>query len=224
MKYHRIAIKRVALNTVFHAFGFGLLIALMWIPVTASAQLTNEQVAQIPAGVQPIRFSHKIHAGQDAIPCQYCHIYARRSSISGVPPVRICMGCHQLIGTQLDEVQKVHKYWNDKKPIPWVKIFDIPDFVGFPHFKHVNARNEIYPSGVACETCHGPIKTMAVVEKRDADFGLMGWCLRCHLTIPGALERKRAEPESPGSIFLKNAKTPKGHYRANLTDCLTCHK
>ena len=65
---------------------------------------------------------------------------------------------------------------------------------------------------------------MHVVEKFYPDFGLMGWCLECHLTIPGAMERKKAIPEKPGSTVLKNAKGPKGHYRPNLTDCLTCHK
>ncbi|MBI3993196.1 MAG: cytochrome c3 family protein [Candidatus Lambdaproteobacteria bacterium] len=222
MKYHRIAFERVSC-----ALAFGVLVALLWMPALALAQvelLTDAKVAQIPAGPQPIRFSHQIHAGQDLISCEYCHIYARRSDVAGVPPVRICMGCHQLVGQQLMEVQKVVKYWTDQTPIPWVKIFDVPDFVRFAHFKHVTANNEVYPNGVQCQTCHGPIETMPTTVKQDANFGTMGWCLQCHLTIPGMMERKRAEPASEGSAFLKNAKTPKGHYRPHLTDCLTCHK
>ena len=222
MKFHHMTFQRLSC-----ALALGVLLALLWMPGLASAQvelLTDEKVAQIPAGPQPIRFSHQIHAGQDQIPCEYCHIYARRSDVSGVPPVRICFGCHQLVGQQLMEVQKVVKFWTDQTPIPWVKIFDVPDFVRFAHFKHVNARNEVYPNGVLCETCHGPIQTMPTVVKQDPNFGKMGWCLACHLTIPGMMERKRAEPASEGSAFLKNAKTPEGHYRANLTDCLTCHK
>ncbi len=222
MKYHRLALQRGLC-----ALAFGLLVALAAMPGAATAQvnlLTDEQVAKIPIGPQPIRFSHQIHAGQNAIPCEYCHIYARRSNVSGVPPVRICMGCHQLVGAQLQEVQKVQKYWTDQTPIPWVKIFDVPDFVRFPHFKHVNARNEVYPNGVTCQTCHGEIQTMPVVAKVNPAFGTMGWCLDCHLTIPGMLERKRAIPEREGSTFIKNAKTPAGHLRPYLTDCLTCHK
>lgn len=190
----------------------------------ALAQLTDQDVAKIPAGPQPIKFSHKIHATDIQIPCEYCHIYARRSLVSGVPPVQICMGCHQLVGTQLAEVQKLKEYWDKKEPIPWVKIHDVPDFVRYPHFRHVRARNEIFPNGVPCQRCHGPIETMHVVEKFNPDFGLMGWCMECHLTIPGAQERKAATPAGPGSTSLKNAMSPIGHHRPNLTDCLTCHK
>ena len=219
MKYYRVAFQRGCC-----AVTAGLLLGLLFAAGTASAQLTNEQVAQIPAGQQPIAFSHKIHAGDNAIPCQYCHIYARRSASSGVPPVEICAGCHKLVGTQLDEVQKVMKFWNDQQPIPWVKIHDVPDFVHYPHFKHINAKNETFPDGVACQTCHGPIETMDVVEKFDPNFGTMGWCLECHLTVPGMLERKRAISESEHSTLVMNAKGPDGHFRPNLTDCLTCHK
>ncbi len=63
-----------------------------------------------------------------------------------------------------------------------------------------------------------------MVEKQHPDFGQMGWCMECHLTIPGALERKRAIPESPGSSILAQLKRPDGSYRPNLTDCMTCHK
>lgn len=219
MKYHPVAIQRVCC-----ALAFGLLVGMFYSAGTASAQLTNEQVAQIPPGPQPIAFSHKIHATTNQIPCQYCHIYARRSSTSGVPPVAICVGCHKMIGTQLDEVQKVIKYWNEKTPIPWVKIHDVPDFVRFQHFKHINAKNETFPKGVACQTCHGPIETLDVVTIQNPDFGLMGWCMKCHLSIPGMMERKRGTPASPGSTVVMNAKTPAGHYRPNLTDCKTCHK
>ncbi len=190
----------------------------------ALAQLTDQDVADIPAGPQPIKFSHKIHATDIQIPCEYCQIYARRSLVSGAPPVQICMGCHQLVGTQLAEVQKLKEYWDKKEPIPWVKIHDVPDFVRYPHFRHVRARNETFPEGVPCQRCHGPIETMHVVEKFNPDFGLMGWCMECHLTIPGAQERKAATPAGPGSTSLKNAMSPIGHHRPNLTDCLTCHK
>lgn len=192
---------------------------------TASAQnMTEEELAKIPAGPQPIKFSHKVHAGVNQIPCQYCHIYARRSQVSGVPPVAICAGCHQFVATGLSEVKKVMDYWNKKEPIPWVKIHDVPDFVRFIHSSHVNAKNKTFPTGVTCQTCHGPVETLDVVKKVDPNFGKMGWCLSCHLTIPGALERKRAVPEHPGSSKLKAAFRLDGRLRPNLTDCMTCHK
>lgn len=201
-----------------------ILLATAGLPGISWAQMTEEQLAEIPAGSQPIKFSHKVHAADNLIPCQYCHIYARRSSVSGAPPVAICAGCHKFVSPGLSEVKKVMKFWEEKKPIPWMKIHDVPDFVHYPHNKHINASNEIYPNGIPCQDCHGPIQEMHVVEKFNPDFGRMGWCLKCHLTIPGTLERKRATPESEGSAILLNALRPDGRHRPNLTDCLTCHK
>lgn len=202
----------------------GLMLTFFLFSGIALAQLTDADVEKIPAGPQPIRFSHKIHTTDNQIDCQYCHIYARRTNSSGVPPVAICVGCHKFVGAQLEEVKKVMGFWEKKEPIPWVKIHDVPDFVRYPHSKHINAKNETYPEGVPCQDCHGPIEKMDVVEKFDANFGKMGWCLTCHLKIPGTLERKRAIAASTNPKLLKNAGHPSGNYtRPNLTDCLTCH-
>ena len=172
---------------------------------------------------QPIAFSHEIHATQDQIPCQYCHIYARRSFSSGVPPVSICLGCHgtkeaPLIFPESVEVNKMRDYWSKKEPIPWVKIHDLPDYVRFPHKKHITADAERFKPGaedscdeatdarslackvkafkqggdVRCTACHGDIKTMPVIQVVDNDFGEMGWCLKCHLQVKGVAERKTA--------------------------------
>ncbi len=190
----------------------------------AQQALTEADLAKIPGGDQPIKFSHSIHATQNQIDCQYCHIYARRSASAGVPPVAICMGCHTSVATNLSEIQKVTKYWDDQEPIPWVKIHDVPDFVKFPHDRHVNAKNEVYPAGVPCADCHGDIAGMSVVEVANPDFGTMGWCLTCHLTVPGALERKRRTPTEPGSMEVMYKIHPSGDYaRPETTDCLTCH-
>ena len=91
---------------------------------------------------QPIAFSHKLHTVQNGIPCQYCHLYARRSFSSGVPPVSTCIGCHgpneqKLVKPDSLEVKKMRDYWAKGEPIPWVKVHDIPDFVRFPHKVHI---------------------------------------------------------------------------------------
>ncbi len=122
--------------------------------------------------VQPIAFSHKIHVGDNAIPCLFCHSGARRSSVAGVPSVQLCMGCHKITAADKPEVKKLHEYWNGKRPIPWVKIFDQPDFVHFPHESHVRA-------GIACQTCHGPVETMERV--REAVRLEMDTCVTCHM-------------------------------------------
>ncbi len=190
--------------------------------------LTDEDVEKIDAGTedirQPIKFSHKIHANDNQIDCQYCHIYARRSFSSGVPPVAICIGCHKMVGSNLKEVKKVLGYWERKEPIPWVKIHDVPDYVRYPHYKHINAKNEKYENGVPCKKCHGPIETMDVVKKTVPNFGQMGWCLKCHLTIKGTQEQKWAIAATDNPKKLKYAKHPSGNdNRPRLTDCLTCH-
>ena len=203
-------------------FGAGLSL----FPTAGAAQqlLTEEDLAKIPAGAQPIKFSHRIHADVNQIQCQYCHVYARRSKVAGIPAVAICMGCHRFVNPGLSEIQKIGKYWDAHEPIPWVKIHDIPDFVRFDHSRHVNAKNETFPDGVPCQKCHGEVQTLDVVYKVDPMFGKMGWCLACHLTVPGTLEQKRDTPETLTSMRLLHSQHPGGNYqRPRLTDCLTCH-
>jgi hypothetical protein len=120
---------------------------------------------------QPIDFSHKIHAGDNAIPCLYCHTQARRSIAAGVPSVNKCVSCHSIVAKDRPQIRKVMDYWASHQPIPWIKVHDLPDFVYFPHKRHVQA-------DVACQTCHGPVETMHRVE-RIAPMK-MGWCLNCH--------------------------------------------
>jgi mono/diheme cytochrome c family protein len=143
------------------------------------------------APAQPIFFSHLIHAGSFGIACQYCHANASRGPAATVPSVERCMGCHKIVGAQDNpEIAKLHQYWNSRTPIPWVRIFKVPEFTYFPHKPHVVA-------GVACQTCHGPIERMRVVGARTGRniandlqnlVGLrpppppltMGWCIDCH--------------------------------------------
>lgn len=120
---------------------------------------------------QPIAFSHRLHAGEKKIPCQYCHAYARRSTVAGVPSVQTCMGCHALVAVRKPEIRKVAAYWEQRAPIPWVKIHNLPDFVYFSHKRHIRA-------GLACQQCHGPVETMDRVYQYSSLE--MGWCLTCH--------------------------------------------
>lgn len=120
---------------------------------------------------QPIDFSHKIHATDNAIPCQYCHVQARRSIAAGVPSVGKCVSCHRIVAKDRPQIRKLMRYWDSHEPIAWVKVHDLPDFVYFPHKRHVQAE-------VACQTCHGPVETMKRV-RRVVPLK-MGWCLNCH--------------------------------------------
>lgn len=120
---------------------------------------------------QPIAFSHKVHAAQRGIACTYCHEYVAKSSVAGVPSVELCMGCHRVVIPNEEEVQKLTSYWNNREPIPWVRVYRLPDFVYFTHQVHIAA-------DVRCESCHGNVANMDRVSK--AQSLSMGWCLECH--------------------------------------------
>ncbi len=147
--------------------------------------------------VQPIYYSHKVHAGVNQINCQYCHIGVYQGKQATIPSVNICMNCHMQIkeyggekifneeGQEVNgtaEIQKLYKYagyepgkpWDaDKaKPIEWARIHNLPDHVYFNHSQHVKAGQ------VQCQTCHGEIQKMGEV-KQFADLS-MGWCINCH--------------------------------------------
>ena len=127
-------------------------------------------VARDPAG-QPIAFSHAHHAGQYQIACEFCHTYARRGPVAGIPSVERCVGCHQSILTDQPEIQKLLEYWENEEPIPWLRIHDLPDYVRFTHKAHVRA-------GINCENCHGDVKSMEIAQQVESLS--MGWCLDCH--------------------------------------------
>lgn len=148
--------------------------------------------------VQPIHFSHKIHAGDNAINCKYCHSSARVSKNAGIPSLNVCMNCHKSISefqgdkdsTYVDyskeyytqQIQKLYtavgwdkaaqKYTGKSEPVKWIRIHNLPDFVYFNHSQHVTV------AGIECQKCHGPVQTFEI-QKQFAPL-TMGWCIKCH--------------------------------------------
>ncbi|CAM1367806.1 c-type cytochrome [Tenacibaculum xiamenense] len=150
--------------------------------------------------IQPIAFSHKIHAGDNKIDCQYCHSAAKHSKHSGIPSVNVCMNCHKNISevaedtkvimdgialTKKDldgEIQKIYdaagwdaeklEYTGNTKPIKWVRIHNLPDFAYYNHSQHVTV------AGLKCQKCHGPVEEMDEVYQYSPLT--MGWCIDCH--------------------------------------------
>lgn len=178
----------------------GVLKTLALFSVSASLVACGSQSGSSPQGYepdQPINYSHQKHAGDLQIPCLYCHFGAEKSRHAGIPPANVCMNCHWMVKTDSPEIQKLKKAVDSNTPIEWVKIHNLPDYVLFNHSRHVNA-------GVSCQTCHGPIETMAKV--RQAAPLTMGWCIECH----------RAS-----GIGAPNP-DPKGG-AATGTDCASCH-
>ncbi|MGB2115953.1 MAG: c-type cytochrome [Flavobacteriaceae bacterium] len=146
--------------------------------------------------VQPIHYSHRIHAGDNGIDCKYCHSSARVSKHSGIPSLNICMNCHKSIYEVAEstateeyskefydgEIKKLYaavgwdeneqKYTGKTKPVKWVRIHNLPDFAYFNHSQHVSV------AGVECQTCHGPVEEMEVMYQHAPLT--MGWCINCH--------------------------------------------
>lgn len=165
-----------------------------------------------PVVEQPIEFPHFRHAGDAKdggmqINCMYCHTYARRSMVAGIPPVQKCIGCHQSIESVRDKprIQKLFEYWDAKKPIPWKKVHDLPDFVRFNHERHIQRFyfQQDRPYQEVCGYCHGNVKAMTVAQRQKPLT--MGWCASCH------------EKDHP--VGADSSKT--GH---GPNDCFTCHK
>lgn len=149
---------------------------------------------------QPIYYSHKVHAGINQINCLYCHGSAWDSKHAAIPSVNVCMNCHKAISTYekgpklydengdeingTAEIEKLYKYagfdpknpsvWNSSKskPIEWIKIHNLPDYVYFNHSQHVRTGK------VQCQSCHGEITAMDEV-KQVSELS-MGWCVNCH--------------------------------------------
>src|SRR5215475_2262516 len=134
-------------------------------------QLSRIGIHQGYGPKQPIAFPHKVHAGDNKIPCLYCHYAARTSRHAGIPPASVCMNCHTILEKQTVEIEKLKETVQEQRPLRWVKVHNLPDFVYFNHSQHVL-------SGVACQRCHGPVEQMERV--RQFSPLTMGWCLECH--------------------------------------------
>ncbi|HEX2920446.1 MAG TPA: cytochrome c3 family protein [Bacteroidales bacterium] len=127
---------------------------------------------------QPIKFSHAVHAGQNKTDCIYCHNFAPYSKVSGITQSNVCMNCHLIVrnGTRsgMFEIAKVVSSFEDKEPIRWIQVHNLPDHVYYNHSQHVNA------GGIECTKCHGPVETMDRIGQYS-DLS-MGWCINCHRT------------------------------------------
>lgn len=135
-----------------------------------------------PVIEQPIEFPHNRHAKDMQINCMYCHTYARRGPVAGIPPLQKCIGCHQSIESvrETPRIKKLFEYWEAKKAIPWKKVHDLPDFVRFNHERHIKrfVFQQNRPVQEVCGACHGDVKEMTVA-RRSKELS-MGWCMSCH--------------------------------------------
>lgn len=210
--------------TLVLAVGLGFALCAL-LPRLNAFHLPGNQQGYEP--VQPIAYSHRLHAGELKIDCQYCHSGAARSRHAGIPAADVCMNCHKFVTASWGAVRaedeqakqegrkprrvispELRKLYDAlgldedlqpdpdqaPRPIEWVKVHNLPDFVYFDHRPHVAAE-------VTCQTCHGPVETMERVSQA-ADLS-MGWCVNCHRK-EGAEFATRLHPDAS-------------------VDCASCH-
>jgi len=209
-----------------------LIIGGVLVLTTANVRLPADNQGYSPE--QPIAFSHRLHAGELGMDCQYCHFGARSSRHAGIPPASVCMNCHQAVTSSFDEllVERITAEAQGREPRPVVsselrKLYDAlalddelnrrPDIEptsiewvrvhNLPDFVYFDHRPHVAQS-VACETCHGPVQSMERM-RQEASLS-MGWCLDCHRTTKGW------ECADSGAGLLEAGQ----HVSTN---CVTCH-
>jgi len=171
---------------------------------------------------QPIQFSHAHHVGGIGIDCRYCHTSVEKSSFAGIPPTKTCINCHSQIWSNAPLLEPVRASFRDDKPLNWIRVNDLPDFVYFNHQIHVK-------QGVGCATCHGPVDKMPLVYQSTTLQ--MEWCLECHRT-PEKFLRPRAEvfnmAYQPPANQLELGLALKKEYNVagieHMTSCSVCHR
>jgi hypothetical protein len=172
--------------------------------------------------VQPIEFSHKLHAGDLGLDCRYCHSTAERSPFAAVPTSRVCMSCHSQVRTDSVKLLPLRATYAEQRSIAWVRVHNLPDFVYFDHSLHLAA-------GVGCSTCHGRVDQMVRVEQVESLS--MGWCLDCHrnpapyLRAPSEITNMRfVSNVSLASVSPDQLRTPSGRVLNPPLHCSGCHR
>ncbi|MCY4418632.1 MAG: c-type cytochrome [Cytophagales bacterium] len=162
---------------------------------------------------QPIAFSHKVHAGEYEIDCNYCHTGVRKARAANIPSVNICLNCHGEIKKDSPEIQKLYKAVQSQVPIEWVRVHNLPDLAYFNHSQHVEVGK------IDCETCHGAIKEMDVVYQYAPLT--MGWCINCHKETE--VNSENAYYDAWEELHNPSGKTPLKVEDIGGLECSKCH-
>ncbi len=168
---------------------------------------------------QPVQFSHQHHVGGIGIDCRYCHTTVDKAASAGIPPTKTCMNCHSQIWSTSPFLEPVRASLRDDRPLRWLRVHDLPDFVYFNHSVHVK-------KGVGCATCHGRVDKMPLMYQENTLQ--MEWCLDCHRNPEKYVRPREAvfqmdyEP-STDQIAL-GRRLVKEYDIQSLTSCSTCHR
>lgn len=170
--------------------------------------------------IQPVPFSHQHHVGGLGLDCRYCHTGVERESFAGVPPTHTCMTCHSQLWTEAPVLSEVRQSLTSGKPIPWVRINNVPDYVYFDHHIHI-------AKGIGCVSCHGRVDEMPLTWKAETLY--MRWCLDCHRAPQGFIRTQRQvfEMDSKNPSPAEGAKRMQENDTRQpqfLLDCSNCHR
>ena len=209
--------KKIKVREVNIVVMFISLIIITYYTVTSAISVGRSQYYQPD---QPIKFSHKIHVGQNKTQCLYCHFTAEQSKFAGIPPACVCMNCHLIVRegpkTGKFEINKIYAALDNNKPIKWVKVHNLPDYVFFSHAQHVNAGN------IDCIKCHGDVANMDQI-KQVKDLS-MGWCVNCHRETGVQFSNKFYGKYEQLHKDLREGKINKVTAEmTGSTDCMKCH-
>ena len=197
-----------------------------YIPVLGTLALSPDTRAVGYQPKQPITFSHAVHAGKLQIDCRYCHSTVETAAFAALPPTQLCLNCHASIKSDSPMLQPVRASFETGKPIAWIKVHDVPDFVYFNHSAHIN-------KGVGCQSCHGRIDQMDEVLQAKALS--MAWCLECHRAPEQHLRPREAVTKMDWDALVETGKPQLElgrelavQYRVQsthfMTSCSTCHR
>lgn len=205
-------ISKVSLAGVFILAG-GVIWLLMALGRSSYVTRANEFIEQ------PVQFSHTHHVLDDGIDCRYCHTSVETAAFAGIPPVKTCMTCHSQIWAEAPILEPIRASFRDERPVRWIRVHDLPDFVYFNHSIHIK-------KGMGCETCHGRVDRMPLTLQVQSLQ--MEWCLDCHRN-PEQYVRPRSEiytmgyrPEVPQSVL--GPRLVEEYGIQSLTSCSTCHR
>lgn len=211
--------QRFDVNSIIRSRAFIGIVSFIFVAIVAKSSLDglyNIGVQQGYAPTQPIAFSHKLHAGQYQIDCNYCHTGVTKAQAANIPSANMCMNCHNTIKPESPEIQKIYAAIENETPIEWVRVHNLPDLAYFNHSQHVKV------GGLECQTCHGPIQEMEVVQQYSPLT--MGWCINCH---------RQTELNAEGNAYYDKlldehnkavgGKTPMTVEHIGGLECYKCH-
>jgi len=192
----------------------GVIYVTILVAYGASPQTTDSGYAP----VQPIPYSHALHAGQLGIDCRYCHNTVERAAQASLPPTQTCINCHKQILATSEKLVPLQKSYETGIPIDWVRVHDLPDYVYFNHSAHVRR-------GIGCKSCHGRVDKMEVVYQQEPLS--MGWCLDCHRNPEQHLrpldQITNMDWQAEDQLALGTALRKSNDINPS-TDCSTCHR